>query len=204
MLRVDKILFVGSCTYLLGVLAWLGSNQKLSFFFHTSEITATNQELLHQAEFIAYLQSSLRNLDTHTYPSEEIPLTAEDIAEKPKPERVYIPLYQPPTIITQPAPPVPKTTLPPPPPPSSAVASTPEVPESPSTDSTNDNGTLVGWLVVDNQAIALFATADGVTHRVKVGEEIGSTGWTLLDIINEQAIVQKLQQKKHIKVGQAF
>lgn len=211
MLKLDKILFICSCTYLIGVLGWLGSQNKLpGLNLQLTSVSAKETKLADQ-EFIAYLQNSLENIDRQVNYQEKNKdqntpqTTPEDFTQKPqkrRPElqRVYLPLYQPPTIIAQPTPPPPEIPPPPPPPSITPNLETGQI----AATSKETNCILIGWLTIEDSAIALFALDDGVTERVKAGEAIGNTGWTLIDIVSEKALVQKQQQIKTISVGQAF
>lgn len=187
LLKLDKILFILSCTYLLSVIGWVWSRN------------LSTQKPDHDLEFIAYIHDALVKIERQQ-PLE--PLT-EAIAQQPEVttskewERVYIPMYQPPKIITQAPPPV-SEVIPPPPPP--VVAPEPVFSSVPSESL---NCTLVGLLQSEQGAIALFSR-DGLTERVEIGQEIVGTGWILQDIVDNHALVQQNNQVKTIFVGQTF
>jgi Tfp pilus assembly protein PilP len=63
--------------------------------------------------------------------------------------------------------------------------------------------TLVGVLELGDRSAALFDIA-GNTQRVYVGESIGSSGWTLVSITNQEAIVRRNGDVRSIYVGQQF
>lgn len=61
--------------------------------------------------------------------------------------------------------------------------------------------TLEGLLELGGKSAALF-NFDGVTHRVNVGESIGSSGWTLVDVSNGEAIIRRNGEVRSIYTGQ--
>ncbi|AFZ23571.1 hypothetical protein Cylst_1280 [Cylindrospermum stagnale PCC 7417] len=62
---------------------------------------------------------------------------------------------------------------------------------------------LEGLLELGNKSAALFKI-DGVTRRVNVGENIGASGWTLVDVSNGEAIVRRNGEVRSIYAGQKF
>ncbi|MGK7900681.1 MAG: hypothetical protein AB4352_04570 [Hormoscilla sp.] len=132
-------------------------------------------------------------------------------------ERVYIPVYQPPRpaspsspLPLPPPPPSSDLALLPPPPPSSdlalppppdRVASSPISLPAPPPVASNATQILVGILELGDRSAALF-DIDGVTHRFRVGEDIGDSGWTLVEISQQEAIVRRNGQLRSIYVGQ--
>lgn len=193
LLKIDKILFIGSCVYLLGVIAWIGNRNRLSQV-ETSTVNDSEQE------FIVYLQNALSIIEQQKLYRESTTNLAQqpDHNNKQQLERVYIPLYQPPQIITQTPPPI-SEPLPPPPPPNFSE----EVAVTPPLVNTQVNCTLVGLLESEQGAIALFDW-NGVIERVQIGQEIAATGWILQDIVDNQAIVSYNDQIKTVAVGKKF
>ncbi|MCC5636175.1 hypothetical protein LC593_09945 [Nostoc sp. CHAB 5844] len=61
--------------------------------------------------------------------------------------------------------------------------------------------TLEGLLELGNKSAALFQV-DGVTRRINVGETIGSSGWTLVEVNNGEAIVRRNGEVRSIYTGQ--
>ncbi|MBE9036167.1 hypothetical protein [aff. Roholtiella sp. LEGE 12411] len=61
--------------------------------------------------------------------------------------------------------------------------------------------TLEGLLELGNKSAALFKI-DGVTRRVDVGESIGSSGWTLVDVSNGEAVIRRNGEVRAIYTGQ--
>ncbi|NEQ78900.1 MAG: hypothetical protein F6K26_01010 [Moorea sp. SIO2I5] len=63
--------------------------------------------------------------------------------------------------------------------------------------------TLVGLLELGEQSAALFKI-DGVTQRVKLGEAIANSGWTLVSVDNQEAVIRRNGEVRSIYVGQHF
>lgn len=63
--------------------------------------------------------------------------------------------------------------------------------------------TLEGLLELGNKSAALFKI-DGVTRRVNMGESIGSSGWTLVDVSNGEAVIRRNGEVRSIYTGQKF
>jgi hypothetical protein len=63
------------------------------------------------------------------------------------------------------------------------------------------SNTLEGLLELGNKSAALFKI-DGVTRRVDVGESIGSSGWTLVDVSNGEAVIRRNGEVRAIYTGQ--
>lgn len=61
--------------------------------------------------------------------------------------------------------------------------------------------TLEGLLELGNKSVALFQV-NGVSRRVHIGESIGSSGWTLVDVNNGEAIVRRNGEVRSIFAGQ--
>ncbi|HEY9797343.1 MAG TPA: hypothetical protein V6D30_16990 [Leptolyngbyaceae cyanobacterium] len=62
--------------------------------------------------------------------------------------------------------------------------------------------TLVG-LQTGDRPVCLF-DIDGVTQRINLGEPIGSSGWTLVAVTNEEAIIRRNGEVRSIYPGQKF
>ncbi|MBD2363640.1 hypothetical protein H6G36_21015 [Anabaena minutissima FACHB-250] len=60
---------------------------------------------------------------------------------------------------------------------------------------------LEGLLELGNKSVALFQT-NGVSRRINIGESIGSSGWTLVDVNNGEAIVRRNGEVRSIFAGQ--
>ena len=63
--------------------------------------------------------------------------------------------------------------------------------------------TLVGVLELGENSAALFEI-DGVTQRVYIGERIGNSGWSLVSVANEEAIVRRNGEVRTLYIGQRF
>jgi hypothetical protein len=63
--------------------------------------------------------------------------------------------------------------------------------------------TLEGLLELGDKSAALFKI-NGVTRRVNIGESIGSSGWTLVDVANGEAIIRRNGEVRSIFAGQKF
>ncbi|MBD2342849.1 hypothetical protein [Anabaena subtropica] len=61
--------------------------------------------------------------------------------------------------------------------------------------------TLEGLLELGNKSVALFQV-NGASRRVSVGETIGASGWTLVDVNNGEAIVRRNGEVRSIYAGQ--
>jgi hypothetical protein len=62
---------------------------------------------------------------------------------------------------------------------------------------------LVGVLELGERSAALFEI-DGVPQRVYMGERIGSSGWSLVSVSNEEAVVRRNGEVRSIFIGQQF
>ncbi|MEY3329894.1 MAG: hypothetical protein RLZZ115_2777 [Cyanobacteriota bacterium] len=96
---------------------------------------------------------------------------------------------------------VPAATIPLPP--------SPGVTETPAQEPTAANPapitahTLVGTLELGDRSAALFEI-NGVARRIYVGETIGASGWSLVEVVNQQAVIRRNGEVKTIFVGQQF
>ncbi len=119
-------------------------------------------------------------------------------------ERVYIPIYVPaPNGVTGQMPSVPiagapTTTLPTIPGISTVTAGAP-------TTTAGVTHTLVGVLMSNDptRSAALFEI-NGVTRRVAIGESIGSSGWSLVQVGKEDAVIRRNGEVRSIYIQQKF
>ncbi|MBD2438396.1 hypothetical protein H6G69_16475 [Nostoc sp. FACHB-110] len=81
-----------------------------------------------------------------------------------------------------------------------APTSTPQVYVATNTTPTPTH-TLEGVLELGNKSAALFQV-DGVTRRINIGESIGNSGWTLVEVNNGEAIVRRNGEVRSIYTGQ--
>ncbi|WP_017298096.1 hypothetical protein [Nodosilinea nodulosa] len=112
-------------------------------------------------------------------------------------ERVYIP-YQ--TAAQQPAAGAPALVPQP-----AAGAPSPVAPATPpqSTAAAAPMHSLVGILELGDRSAALFEIS-GVSQRVYIGEQIGSSGWSLVSVSNEEAVIRRNGEVRSIFIGQRF
>lgn len=174
------------------------------------------------AEFLQYLQRSLEVINAQaeataageTPPAVDIPqvpvLPSAQIPGRPVPtsptpgggpinviERVYVP-YQPimPTAPTA-ANPAPEAARP--------SGQTGTAPANPTTTAARPaaNHMLMGVLELGERSAALFEI-DGVPQRVGLGGRIGESGWTLVSVSNEEAVIRRNGEVRSIYIGQQF
>ncbi|MBE8986423.1 hypothetical protein [Nostoc sp. LEGE 12450] len=63
------------------------------------------------------------------------------------------------------------------------------------------SNTLEGLLELGNKSAALFKI-DGVTRRINMGESIGQSGWTLVEVSNGEAVIRRNGEVRSIYAGQ--
>lgn len=186
--------------------------------------TPVDPKVAADAKFADYLQRSLQLIEqsasqralpaststTASLPTVSIPgNTAPPATAKSAPvlERIYIPVYQPPQMMspTQLMPGVvavpgtvssPAGSVPPAAAPVAPVAVAPAAPVAPA-------HTLVGILELGKRSAAIVEVS-GTAQRVYVGEGIGASGWTLVKITKQEAIVRRNGEVRSIFVGQTF
>lgn len=178
-----------------------------------SETMATVPATPEDAEFLDYVQRSLNAIDRRA--TTNSPLTAAanpptgdlptvSIPGSPtagngtNPERVYIPVYQAPQVSAA-NPPAVATT----PTPSTDTATAPSPPATVPNIAPSTNHVLVGLLELGERSAALFEV-NGTVQRIYVGESIGSSGWALVSVSNEEAIVRRNGDVRSIYIGQRF
>ncbi|HEY9689592.1 MAG TPA: hypothetical protein V6D46_06325, partial [Coleofasciculaceae cyanobacterium] len=62
---------------------------------------------------------------------------------------------------------------------------------------------LVGVLELGDRSSALVSV-NGVTRRVNMGETVGASGWTLVEVANQAATLRREGETRSIFVGQQF
>ena len=79
------------------------------------------------------------------------------------------------------------------------------VPSAPVTQLPASGGkhTLVGVMEQGDRSAALF-NMDGVTRYVYIGETIGNSGWTLVSVANQEAVIRRNGEVRSVYAGQAF
>ena len=129
-------------------------------------------------------------------------------------ERVFVPVFQPNSSARAPLPaPQLQTTTPAP----TASAAAPATP-APASPAPAPNTTaaapipniapasthaLVGVLELGDRSAALFEI-NGVPQRVYVGEAVGSSGWSVVSVANQEVIVRRNGEVRSIHIGQQF
>jgi hypothetical protein len=73
------------------------------------------------------------------------------------------------------------------------------------TSSTSVRHILTGILDRNKRSkdIALFEI-NGVLHRIRLGENIGSSGWTLVEVNQQEALIRRNGEVRSIYLGQGF
>ena len=194
-----------------------------------------------QGEFAAYVEKALQAIATDEENRSSLSASANGSGSAPPafpstpgtspvplppsgmPERVYIPVYQPPQPSLAALPNVPiQGNLATPPAASSAIAPTPVPPQpaaaptapaparpAPPVESTpppstlSYNHVLVGLLQLGDRSAAMFDYEEG-THRVRIGEQIGTSGWSLVSVSENEAIIRRNGEVRSVYIGQSF
>ncbi|MEB3232243.1 MAG: hypothetical protein VKJ64_14630 [Leptolyngbyaceae bacterium] len=142
------------------------------------------------------------------------------------PERVYVPVYQPaePSLSALPTVPISGNLAPSPfgsgigtpsPNPNSlAIAPVPlspqpipfgstPAPEAAAPSDLSYGHVLVGLMQLGDRSVAMFDYAEG-TLRVQVGEQIGTSGWSLVSVSETEAVIRRNGDVRSIYIGQSF
>jgi hypothetical protein len=228
------LLGAACASVLVTILLWLGSQGKLGRFFPASNsatsvtTTAPSAKELADAQFGQYVQRSLEviaQLDNSgkqvaavpttapqpagalptvpvtgnlSQPLTRIPSALERIYNLPKiSQRPYTrPAPAPVAVVPRPVmvrPVVPMPTVAPAP-----VAVVPAAPVAPA-----PKVTLQGVVEWGDRSAALFEVG-GSTQRINLGENIGSSGWTLVKVSNKEAVIRRNGEVRSVYVGQQF
>lgn len=213
------LLGVGCISVLVALAVWLVTQEAQRQPATTqgnnpSQTAATNG--LTDSRFAQYMERSLQNIAQQpqaTAPKGGTPAAANmptvTIPKTPTPpapktpaglERVYVPTYQlPPNLATQGnTAPAPATTVVPATPNQRAAVPTAPVPPTASVPRS-----LIGVMELGENSAALFEI-NGITQRYRIGESIGSSGWTLVEISKNQAIIRRNGEVRTIFIGQSF
>ncbi len=178
----------------------------------TAQVPSVSEE----AAFGEYLIRSLNILNGQTRAQEEAvaalpPASSSTIttaANGPRQpniiERVFVPVFQPntsagaplPTPQRQAAAPTTGTSPTGSPAPNIATTTIPNI-------APNSTHALIGILELGNRSAALFEI-NGVPQRVYVGEMIGSSGWSVASVSNQEVIVRRNGEVRSIHIGQQF
>ncbi|MBW4651402.1 MAG: hypothetical protein KME06_22330 [Kastovskya adunca ATA6-11-RM4] len=76
-------------------------------------------------------------------------------------------------------------------------------PAAPPSPVSSPRHTLVGLLEQGSRSVALFEI-EGITQRISIGESIGDSGWTLVSVANQEAVVRRNGEVRSVFVGQKF
>lgn len=226
----DKLLLGAACVSLVVTLGlWLFSQKIEQQASVPVPVPPTAAELkaAEDAEFLEYMQRSLQTIDQKAQVSTtntQVAVNPSNPAVQPAAvptvpingsapvpgqptvlERVYVPVYQPPQALystpifpagVTPTAPMPVAPVPVAPPPVVSGGTVPNI-------ATAGSHTLVGIMSLGDRSAALFSI-NGVTQRIQIGENIGSSGWTLVSISNQEAIVRRNGEVRSVYVGQGF
>jgi len=212
----DKILFAVASIYFAIVVGWLLSKDKLRLLFigeqpSSSPVEPAKATPSIDPQFTAYLNSSLEAIARRSKAAQESLPAPPTVAIPPAVVSAPPPPQNPPTIIEKvyvPVYPQPQGSSPAAPP----TASQPSSLSPQTTASANSNAaskvkkaslTLVGLLESGDRSSALFKMNE-TTRRIELGEAIGTSGWTLVSVQNQQAIVYADGKTRSLEVGQGF
>ncbi|MBW4520168.1 MAG: hypothetical protein KME16_10775 [Scytolyngbya sp. HA4215-MV1] len=208
---LDRLLLVaGFASILLTALAWAVLQQRATPPSTTPVATALAPQQQADSQFMNYLQRSLDTLSQRksspsptgvaavppgTLPKVDVkgsPVPATNSAKPTaSPQRIYIPIFGSPKNMGNGAAPASVVVVP-----ANPNQTQPLTPAEPLVQRT-----LVGVLELGDRSAALFEL-NGVTQRYQVGESIGSSGWTLVDISKNQAVIRRNGEVRSIFVGQ--
>lgn len=76
-------------------------------------------------------------------------------------------------------------------------------PSAPVLSELSHDHVLVGLLQLGDRSVAMFDFSEG-THRVKVGEQIGNSGWSLVSVSQNEAVIRRNGDVRSIYIGQSF
>ena len=218
---IDKIVFLCSCAYLLGVAGWVYQTRVSS----PEQVVQGN---IHRS-IISYMGRSLQAIEPPQppQPAQTPQKTLPVPPVKPLPTITAVPVT--PKISTPnppPVPPQPAAATPSPAPPSTVpvlpkapVVTPPPVAASPKAPSTpvltakapvpppptiqTPAYRLVGLVELGDRSVALI-NINNVTQRVAIGETIGASGWTLEAVTAQSVALNRNGEKRSLYVGQDF
>ena len=171
-------------------------------------------------DFLAYVGRSLDRIERDTKQQRSraaiasaVPSPTVAAGVAPGLERIYTPVPQSPpiassnapAIMTQPfaQPALPQATFPQTAPLQPAAPPTATAPTTTPNIAAASSHVLIGILELGDRSAALVET-NGTPQRVQIGESIGSSGWTLVSVKNQEAIVRRNGEVRSIYVGQQF
>lgn len=169
-------------------------------------------------EFLTYVQRSMERLDRIAKQEKADGNAVSNHSSASVLDPLYVPLPPPPTVVTipsvvpsptarisvSPLPPVAMAPLAPTTPPSVATAPSPSsVPTTIPNIAPTPTYVLIGLLELGDRSAALFEM-NGAPQRIQVGEQIGSSGWALVSVSGEEAIVRRNGEVRSMFIGQKF
>jgi cytoskeletal protein RodZ len=213
----DGLLMAAACVSLLATgIVWFALQHRLQQQTAMPVATAPVAEGTQaDRQFLDYVQRSLERIERDATASQTTPAqppVAVAGATPPSPtasapptvlERIYIPVYQPPQLFNQ----VPNTAQAP----ASAPAASPAAPSPAASENlaavpniaSDAAHVLIGVLELGERSAALFEV-NGTPQRVYIGENIAGSGWTLVSIANQEAIIRRNGEVRSIYIGQQF
>lgn len=230
----DRLLLgVGCVSVVVSLALWLlyqeGKRQRVAVAPSSAQTAPSSADSANgNRQFADYLQKALQNIDQKATPTTatQLPSTSQPpsgtpTVNIPKPnvippltpgrvatglERIYVPVYQvPPNLYPSgtpiaPLPNLPRNkttqTLPKP-------TVTPQTKQAPVASTPAVTRKLVGVLDQGDRSVALIET-NGITQRYEIGESVGSSGWTLVDVTKDQAIIRRNGEVRSLFVGHVF
>lgn len=205
----------------------------------TSDPAHTAQPSQADQQFMSYVQQSLDRIANRAQTNSPTVATVPSPVALPSlavassapnapsaPDRVYIPVYQPPQTLYPPTGVSAVPVVPPVPPVAVAPAAAPAVPVAPrpvtvppaprpttaastapaavaAAPAPAPQQTLMGLMQFGDRSAALFDVS-GSPQRISVGESIGTSGWTLVSVSNDTAVIRRNGEVRSIYVGQQF
>ena len=207
--NLDKILFATGSIYLIIVIFCLANKNtlKLPWISQSRNETKIEQDLKisnSDAKFINYMSKSLIAIE-RKIAAKKAEVARKDPKQTKIVERIYIPVSAAENHPSQenhtnrlnvPAPP-PISGKPRlfPPQTSSVSRQTASIKES------NVSHVLVGLLELGDNSVALFSI-NGDTHRIKIGQKIGKSGWVLIGAVDRQAKISRYGKIRLISTGE--
>jgi hypothetical protein len=218
----DRLLLMVGCISVVVTLAiWLviQETQQQPVPVATSVQEPASPEAQGDRQFAEYVQQALQAIDQRTpaSPTSGLPVASVSpgitLPTIPGPvaptsnnsQRIYVPIYQlPPNLSSSKATYSQKTPAVAPLPtlPTFPQAANPAKP-GPSLATTGVVRTLVGVLELGDRSAALIEI-NGVAQRFRVGEGIGTTGWMLVEVSKNQAIIRRNGKVRSVFIGQSF
>lgn len=198
---IDKLLLslMAACLVVTGGL-WLYFRDRLAPTATTASPSVTASQPHPNQEFLTYVGRSLDRIERDAKAKREAaaiastqPLPSPSVSVPAAPtviERVYVPIYQSPASRPAPAAGVP------------APVGVPAAPVTPNIAASVTH-VLIGVLELGDRSAALFEI-NGTPQRIQMGAAIGSSGWKLVSVQNQEAIVRRNGEVRSIFIGQQF